>query len=105
MLQAAQLLPVSGRFLPGLVVGQLAWWAGYWALLTVPFALGATAIGLALMSAGERLSTVYASNLIGSASGAVGVTIVMYFVEPRMAGLRDRGRGPGRGIPRRPARR
>ncbi len=86
MLQAAQLLPVTGRFLPGLVVGQLAWWVGYWALLTVPFALGATAIGLALMSAGERLNAVYASNLIGSASGAVGVTIVMYFVEPAWLG-------------------
>lgn len=87
MLQAAQLLPVTGRFLPGLVVGQLAWWAGYWALLTVPFALGATAIGLALMSAGERLSAVYAANLIGSAAGAVGVTIVMYFVEPAWLGF------------------
>ena len=86
MLQAAQLLPVSGRFLPGLVVGQLAWWVVYWALLTVPFALGATAIGLTLMSAGERLPAVYASNLIGSASGAVGVTIVMYFVEPAWLG-------------------
>ncbi|MXW05672.1 MAG: hypothetical protein F4Z81_11455 [Gemmatimonadetes bacterium] len=86
MLQAAQLLPVTGRFLPGLIVGQLAWWAGYWALLTVPFALGATAVGLALMSAGERLTAVYASNLIGSASGAVGVTIVMYFVDPAWLG-------------------
>lgn len=86
MLQAAQLLPVTGRFLPGLIVGQLAWWAGYWALLTVPFALGATAIGLALMSAGKRLSAVYASSLIGSASGAVGVTIVMYFVDPAWLG-------------------
>ena len=86
MLQAAQLLPVSGRFLPGLVVGQLAWWVVYWALLTVPFALGATAIGLTLMSAGERLPAVYASNLIGSASGAVGVTVVMYFVEPAWLG-------------------
>ena len=86
MLQAVQLLPVSGRFLPGLVVGQLAWWVVYWALLTVPFALGATAIGLALMSAGERLPAVYASNLIGSASGAVGVTVVMYFVEPAWLG-------------------
>ena len=86
MLQAGQLLPVTGRFLPGLVAGQLAWWVGYWALLTVPFALGATAVGLTLMSAGERLSLVYASNLIGSAAGAVGVTIVMYFVEPAWLG-------------------
>lgn len=86
MLQAAQLLPVTGRFLPGQVIGQLAWWAGYWALLTVPFALGATAIGLALMSAGDRLTAVYASNLIGSASGAGGVTIVMYFVDPAWLG-------------------
>ena len=44
MLAMAQLLPVSGRFVPGLAVVQLAWWAGYWVLLTVPFALGATAI-------------------------------------------------------------
>ena len=86
MLQAAQLLPVSGRFLPGLVAGQLAWWVVYWALLTVPFVLGATAIGLTLMSAGDWLPAVYASNLIGSASGAVGVTVVMHFVEPAWLG-------------------
>ena len=86
MLQAAQFLPVTGRFLPGLLAGQLAWWAAYWALLTVPFALGATAIGLALMSAGDRLTAVYASNLVGSAAGAVGVTIVMYFVDPAWLG-------------------
>ena len=86
MLQTAQFLPVTGRFLPGLLAGQLAWWAAYWALLTVPFALGATAIGLALMSAGDRLTAVYAANLIGSASGAVGVTIAMYFVDPAWLG-------------------
>lgn len=86
MLQAAQFLPVTGRFLPGLVIGQLAWWVGYWALLTVPFALGATTIGLTLMSAGKRLTAVYASNLIGSAAGAVGVTVAMYFVEPAWLG-------------------
>lgn len=86
MLQAVQLLPVTGRFLPGLVAGQLAWWVVYWALLTVPFALGATAVGLALMCAGERVPAVYASNLIGSATGAAGVTIVMYFVEPAWLG-------------------
>ena len=87
MLAVAQLLPVSGRFVPGLAFVQLAWWAGYWVLLTVPFALGATAIGLLLMSAGERLSAVYASNLMGSAAGAVGVTIVMYYVEPAWLGF------------------
>ena len=86
MFQAAQTLPVSGRLVPGLAVVQLAWWAGYWVLLTIPFALGATAVGLLLMSAGQRLSAVYASNLIGSASGAVGATIAMYFVEPAWLG-------------------
>ncbi len=84
--QAVQLLPVSGRLVPGLAVVQLAWWAGYWILLTIPFALGATVVGLLLMSAGQRLSAVYASNLIGSAAGAVGVTIAMYFVEPAWLG-------------------
>ena len=87
MLHAAQLLPVSGRFVPGLAFVQLAWWAGYWVLLTVPFALGATAIGLLLMSAGKRLAAVYASNLMGSAAGAIGVTIVMYYVEPAWLGF------------------
>ncbi len=87
MLHAAQLLPVSGRFVPGLAFVQLAWWAGYWVLLTVPFALGATAIGLLLMSAGKRLAAVYASNLMGSAVGAIGVTIVMYYVEPAWLGF------------------
>ena len=86
MFQVAQTLPVSGRLVPGLAVVQLAWWAGYWILLTIPFALGATAVGLLLMSAGQRLSAVYASNLIGSASGAVGATIAMYFVEPAWLG-------------------
>jgi len=86
MLQAAQLLPVSGRFVPGLVFVQLAWWVGYWVLLTVPFALGATLIGLLLMSAGERLPAVYAANLIGSAAGAVGVTIAMYYADPPWLG-------------------
>ena len=86
MLQAAQALPVSGRFLPGLAVQQLVWWVAYWALLTVPFVLGATALGLMLMCAGQRLSAVYASNLIGSAAGAVGVTFVLYAVEPAFLG-------------------
>ena len=86
MLQVAQLLPVSGRFVPGLVFEQLAWWLVYWVLLTVPFALGATAVGLMLMAAGQRSSAVYASNLIGSAAGAVGVTVAMYFVEPAWLG-------------------
>ena len=86
MLQVAQLLPVSGRFVPGLIFEQLAWWLVYWVLLTVPFALGATAVGLMLMAAGQRSSAVYASNLIGSAAGAVGVTVAMYFVEPAWLG-------------------
>ena len=86
MLQAAQLLPVSGRFVPGLAFVQLAWWVGYWVLLTVPFALGATLIGLLLMSAGERLPAVYAANLIGSAAGAVGVTVAMYYADPAWLG-------------------
>jgi len=86
MFQAVQALPVSGRLVPGLAAMQLAWWAGYWILLTLPFALGATTVGLLLMSAGRRLHAVYASNLIGSAAGAVGVTVAMYIVEPAWLG-------------------
>lgn len=76
----AQLLPVEARILPTLMIQQIAWWILFWILLQIPFLLGATVIGLALMRARERLPLVYASNLAGSAAGALIATGAMFIV-------------------------
>lgn len=76
----AQLVPVEARILPTLMIRQIAWWILFWFLLQIPFLLGATAIGLALMLARERLPLVYGSNLAGSAAGALIATSAMFIV-------------------------
>ncbi|MCK4872906.1 MAG: hypothetical protein KAS72_09295 [Phycisphaerales bacterium] len=76
----AQLVPVEARVLPTLMFQQIAWWILFWILLQIPFLLGATVIGLALMLARERLPFVYASNLAGSAAGALIATGAMFIV-------------------------
>ena len=75
-------IPVEARFVPVLLGKQIAWWILYWAVLFVPFFLGATAIGLALIVSGTRLPTLYAFNLVGSALGACAAPITMRFVHP-----------------------
>lgn len=66
-----QNIPVESRFLPALLTRQIGWWLAYWLILLIPFWFGAAAIGLALMLSGRRVSTTYASNLSGSAAGAL----------------------------------
>lgn len=79
----AQYLPIEARFLPAVYWRQVGCWLAYWAILTVPFFLGASAIGLMLMLAGARVAGVYAGNLIGSAVGAVLATALMYLLPPQ----------------------
>jgi len=78
----AQHVPVEARFVPALLARHIAWWALYWGILFVPFFLGASAIGLALITSGERLPTIYACNLAGSAVGACIAPVAMHVVPP-----------------------
>ena len=79
---AAQWIPVESRFVPVLFWGQMAQWVLFWIILGIPFFLGASAIGLALMVAHERLPRIYAANLVGSGAGALLAPTVMEFVPP-----------------------
>src|SRR5262245_32271662 len=53
----AQHVPIEARIVPALLWNQLGWWLAYWAILTVPFLLAATTIGLGLIVAQERVAT------------------------------------------------
>ncbi len=75
-------LKVEARFVPALLGAQLGRWLAFWALLTVPFLAGASAIGAALMRAGTRTGRVYAANLLGSSAGALGGAVLCSAVEP-----------------------
>lgn len=51
-----------------------------YAALALPFTLGAAALALALMDAGDRVGRVYGANLLGSAFGAVcGIALLAMF--------------------------
>ncbi len=102
----AQHIPAEARFAPSLMWQQIGYWLAYWALLGIPFLLGAGAIGLALMTAGQNLPRIYAANLLGSAAGVVLATVSMSFVPPAwlaplMSGLILIGVIPLRTRPRR----
>ena len=81
-LQIAKLLPLDSRFLPALLGWQILFWVVCWALLFLPFLIGSTAIGLGLIMAGNRVPTLYAFSLIGSALGVVAVTAAMHILPP-----------------------
>lgn len=66
-----QHLPIEARLVPALMWRQIGTWALFWALLSVPFFLGAAALGLTLMLARQGVGRVYAANLIGSAVGSI----------------------------------
>jgi len=82
--QLAQYLPVDIRQLP-YEAGQAGVLVGVHLLLLVPFFLGASAVGLGLMVAGERTPAVYGANLLGSGLGAAGAVGVMFVVRPEQA--------------------
>jgi len=78
----AQLVPVEARFLPLLLWKQVGFWVLYWILLGIPFLLGASVIGLALMVSRERVAAVYAANLAGSGAGALLSPLAMTLLPP-----------------------
>lgn len=67
-----ELLPLSVYFPPVEVLPTLKWWFLFWLIHVIPFLLAGILIGLALMTAGLETHKVYASNLTGSAAGALG---------------------------------
>ncbi|MEW6349843.1 MAG: hypothetical protein AB1646_12325 [Thermodesulfobacteriota bacterium] len=70
-------LPVDVYIPPGTWLQGVGWWLLYWIIHAVPFLLAGTCIGLALMSAQERVARVYAANLVGSAAGALGAMLLL----------------------------
>ncbi|MHC4126601.1 MAG: hypothetical protein ACYTE6_11525 [Planctomycetota bacterium] len=78
----AQHIPIEARIAPAVVWEQVAWWVLYWGVLTVPFFLGAAAVGLALMLAPQRTGVVYGANLLGSAAGALLAPVAMTVLPP-----------------------
>lgn len=78
----AQHVPVEARFVPTLLLQQVGRWTLYWGLLSIPFFLGATVIGLALMVARRRVASVYSANLLGSGLGALLAPLLMYLFLP-----------------------
>ncbi|UCC30737.1 MAG: hypothetical protein JSU86_00365 [Phycisphaerales bacterium] len=82
-LGVAQHVPIEARFVPALMWRQIAFWILYWSLLGIPFFVGAGAIGLALMTAGQNVGRVYAANLLGSAAGLMLATAAMSLTPPQ----------------------
>ena len=79
---AAQHVPVEARIVPGSLAEQIAAWVSYWAIWSVPFVLGASAIGLALMAARDRVGLVYSADLLGAGLGSALVTGAMTLLPP-----------------------
>ena len=86
-LQLVQHIPIEARFVPAQLTTQIVYWVLYWSVLSLPFLLGATGLGLALMLAGPRVPTIYAANLAGSALGAGLATALMYVTPPAWLGV------------------
>ena len=78
----AQFVPVEARFVPSMLHLHVGTWTLYWFLLSIPFFLGASVLGLALMVAGQRIAGVYGANLIGSGLGALLALMLMYLLLP-----------------------
>ena len=74
--RSAQVLPLNPQFVlfSGEQAGLLV---AYHVLLLVPFLLGATVIGLALIHFSGRIHLVYGSNLLGSGIGGLGALLLM----------------------------
>ena len=70
-------LPLNVYFPPVALIQSIGWWALFWLIHSVPFLLAGLLVGLALMAGGERVHMVYASNLAGSATGALGTIALM----------------------------
>jgi len=82
----AQALPFNGLELVWNPL-QLAWLAGYFLLLSLPFFFAACCFGLAFMHARERIAVLYAADLIGAGLGA-GIATGLLFLLPVETALR-----------------
>lgn len=78
--RVGELLPLNVYFPPMAVTSAVSWWFVFWIVHGIPFLLAGVLIGLALMTAGERGHRMYAWNLAGSAAGALGGMILMWYV-------------------------
>ncbi len=78
----AQHVPVESRVVPALLGRQVGAWLLAWGLLTLPFVLGAAAVGLGLMMTPGRAGVVYGASLLGSAAGAVLAPVLMTRLDP-----------------------
>jgi len=76
------LVPLEARLVPALLARQIGAWIAYWALLSIPFFLGGSMVGLAIMHARGRVALVYAANLIGSGVGALATPLAMAVFAP-----------------------
>lgn len=70
-------LPLNVYFPPAQLESSLAWWVVFWLIHVIPFLLAGLLIGLALMGAGIKVNRVYAVNLAGSATGALGAMLLL----------------------------
>ena len=82
----AQRLPFNGLELVWNPL-QLAWLAGFFLLLSLPFFFAACCFGLAFMHARERIAVLYAADLIGAGLGA-GIATGLLFLLPVETALR-----------------
>lgn len=89
----AQRLPFNGLELVW-SPGQLAWLAGLFLLLSLPFFFAACCFGLAFMHARERIATLYAADLLGAGLGA-GLATGLLFLLPAGDALRAAALGGG----------
>jgi hypothetical protein len=64
---------------------QTLWLLGTYLLLAVPFFFVANAIGLALIHYRDRLSRIYAADLLGAGLGSIGILLLLFVVMPVQA--------------------
>jgi spermidine synthase len=64
---------------------QTVWLLGTYLLLAVPFFFVANAIGLALIHYRDRLSRIYAADLLGAGLGSIGILLLLFVVMPVQA--------------------
>ena len=66
-------------------VRQTVWLLSTYLLLAVPFFFAANAIGLALIYYRDRLSRIYAADLVGAGLGSIGILLLLFTVLPLQA--------------------
>ena len=65
--------------------GQLLYLLAFYLLFTLPFLAGANCIGLAFQSFGKAIGRIYATNLVGSGIGALGLVGLLQVLPPEDA--------------------